>query len=47
MTRAVALGRERLAGVTLNKFRGGVMSDGYGVESYYARGYGRDGEINR
>jgi protein-tyrosine kinase len=37
-----ALGRERLAGVTLNKFRGGVMSDGYGVDSYYAAGYGRD-----
>ncbi len=39
-----ALGRERLAGVTLNKFRGGVMSDGYGVDSYYASGYGRDNE---
>jgi protein-tyrosine kinase len=37
-----ALGHERLAGVTLNKFRGGVLSDGYGVDSYYARGYGRD-----
>ena len=35
-----ALGRERLAGVVLNKFRGGVMSDGYGVDNYYARGYG-------
>lgn len=35
-----ALGRERLAGVILNKFRGGVVSDGYGVESYYAYGYG-------
>lgn len=42
-----ALGRERLAGVTLNKFRGGLMSDGYGVESYYARGYGRDDETDR
>ena len=35
-----ALGRERLAGVVLNKFKGGVLSDGYGVESYYAQGYG-------
>lgn len=35
-----ALGRERLTGVILNKFRGGVVSDGYGVESYYAKGYG-------
>lgn len=35
-----ALGRERLAGVTLNKFRGGLLSDGYGVEGYYAEGYG-------
>ena len=34
-----ALGRGRLAGVVLNKFRGGMISDGYGVDSYYARGY--------
>ncbi len=34
------LGRGKLAGVVLNKFKGGVMSDGYGVESYYAAGYG-------
>ena len=34
-----ALGRGRLAGVVLNKFRGGMVSDGYGVDSYYARGY--------
>ena len=33
------LGRERLAGVVLNKYRGGIMSEGYGVESYYASGY--------
>ena len=33
------LGRERLAGVVLNKYRGGVISEGYGVESYYAAGY--------
>jgi Mrp family chromosome partitioning ATPase len=38
----MALGRERLAGVVLNKFRGGVVSDGYGVDSYYAQGYGLD-----
>lgn len=37
-----ALGRERLSGVILNKFRGGVVSDGYGVESYYAQGYGAE-----
>lgn len=35
-----ALGRSRLAGVILNKYRGGMISDGYGVESYYAAGYG-------
>lgn len=33
------LGRERLAGVILNKYRGGLISEGYGVESYYAAGY--------
>jgi Mrp family chromosome partitioning ATPase len=38
----MALGRDRLAGVVLNKFRGGVVSDGYGVDSYYAEGYGVD-----
>ncbi|NJC04490.1 Mrp family chromosome partitioning ATPase [Sphingomonas kaistensis] len=35
-----ALGRQKLAGVVLNKFKGGVLSDGYGVENYYAVGYG-------
>lgn len=34
------LGLERLAGVVLNKYRGGLMSEGYGVEDYYNRGYG-------
>lgn len=34
------LGQERLAGVILNKYRGGLMSEGYGVEDYYNRGYG-------
>ena len=29
-----------LAGVVLNKFKGGMLSDGYGVDSYYAAGYG-------
>ena len=42
-----ALGTERLAGVILNKYRGGVMSEGYGVEDYYNRGYGvREEEID-
>jgi Mrp family chromosome partitioning ATPase len=36
------LGRPKLAGVVLNKFKGGMLSDGYGVESYYAVGYGED-----
>lgn len=33
------LGQERLAGVILNKYRGGLMSEGYGVDAYYAKGY--------
>jgi Mrp family chromosome partitioning ATPase len=33
------LGRERLAGVILNKYRGGLMSEGYGIADYYAQGY--------
>lgn len=37
------LGQKRLAGVILNKYRGGVVSEGYGVDSYYAYGYGADG----
>jgi Mrp family chromosome partitioning ATPase len=36
------LGRQKLAGVVLNKFKGGMLSDGYGVESYYAVGYGEE-----
>ena len=36
------LGPERLAGVILNKYRGGMISEGYGVDSYYAAGYGTD-----
>jgi Mrp family chromosome partitioning ATPase len=34
------LGDGRLAGVILNKYRGGVVSEGYGVDDYYAAGYG-------
>lgn len=34
------LGESRLAGVILNKYRGGVVSEGYGVDDYYAAGYG-------
>ncbi len=33
------LGQSRLAGVVLNKYRGGVVSEGYGVDDYYAAGY--------
>lgn len=36
------LGPEKLAGVIFNKYRGGIVSDGYGVDSYYGLGYGRD-----
>jgi Mrp family chromosome partitioning ATPase len=40
------LGVQRLAGVILNKYRGGLMSEGYGIDNYYAAGYysGRDKE---
>ena len=33
------LGPERLAGVVLNKYRGGLVSEGYGVEYRYASEY--------
>lgn len=33
------LGPQRLAGVILNKYRGGMVSEGYGFDSYYAAGY--------
>ena len=36
------LGRDRLAGVILNKYRGGMVSEGYGFDDYYAAGYGVD-----
>lgn len=40
------LGPERLAGVVLNKYRGGLISEGYGVEYRYASEYysSRDAE---
>lgn len=34
------LGPERLAGVVLNKYRGGLVREGYGVDDYYNAGYG-------
>jgi hypothetical protein len=33
------LGDERLAGVILNKYQGGLVSEGYGVEYSYASEY--------
>lgn len=33
------LGRERLAGVVLNKYGGGLVSEGYGIEDRYASEY--------
>jgi protein-tyrosine kinase len=33
------LGHERLAGVVLNKYRGGLVSEGYGIEDRYASDY--------
>jgi Mrp family chromosome partitioning ATPase len=33
------LGHERLAGVVLNKYRGGVVSEGYGIDDRYAGEY--------
>ena len=41
---AALLGTSRLAGVILNKYRGGLVSEGYGFDSYYAAGYGADKE---
>jgi Mrp family chromosome partitioning ATPase len=35
------LGHERLAGAVLNKYRGGLVSEGYGVDDRYASYYGR------
>lgn len=33
------LGHERLAGIVLNKYRGGLVSEGYGIEDRYATEY--------
>lgn len=33
------LGQERLAGVVLNKYRGGLVSEGYGIDDRYAQYY--------
>ncbi|GAA3893306.1 CpsD/CapB family tyrosine-protein kinase [Sphingomonas limnosediminicola] len=33
------LGAQRLAGVILNKYQGGIVSEGYGFDSYYGAGY--------
>jgi Mrp family chromosome partitioning ATPase len=33
------LGMERLVGVVLNKYRGGLVSEGYGIEDRYAKYY--------
>jgi protein-tyrosine kinase len=37
------LGLERLAGVVLNKYRGGLVSEGYGIEDRYAQYYSTPG----
>jgi len=36
---AESLGHDRLAGVVLNKYRGGMISEGYGIEDRYASEY--------
>ena len=33
------LGEDRMAGVILNKYRGGLISEGYGVDDYFGGGY--------
>ena len=38
------LGQERLAGVVLNKYLGGLVSEGYGIEDRYAQYYSGSGE---
>jgi Mrp family chromosome partitioning ATPase len=39
---AEMLGLERLGGVVLNKYRGGLLSEGYGIEDRYAQYYATD-----
>jgi protein-tyrosine kinase len=41
---AEMLGHERLAGVVLNKYRGGLVSEGYGIEERYAQYYAKPDE---
>lgn len=40
------LGHERLAGVVLNKYRGGLVSEGYGIEDRYASEYYASREVD-
>ena len=40
------LGHERLAGVVLNKYRGGLVSEGYGIEDRYAQYYTGGAEVD-
>ena len=41
---AAMLGLERLGGVILNKYRGGLLSEGYGIEDRYAQYYASEPE---
>ena len=40
------LGHDRLAGVVLNKYRGGLVSEGYGIEDRYASEYYASREVD-
>lgn len=40
------LGQDRLAGVVLNKYRGGLVSEGYGIEDRYAQYYASEADSN-
>lgn len=40
------LGEDRLAGVILNKYRGGLVSEGRGIEERYASGYYTGGSVS-
>jgi len=40
------LGHDRLAGVVLNKYRGGLVSEGYGIEDRYASEYYATREVD-
>jgi len=39
------LGHDRLAGVVLNKYRGGLVSEGYGIEERYASEYYSNSDV--